>query len=85
MDQKVVTKRNSKAKEIWKKTLMLHKRAPETRIASSLSVVEIFVTLFYGVIVKFNPLDPTWENPDRFIVNKWHGSILLKQLKQKKY
>ena len=43
-------------KAIWvrKETLKIHKIAPETRIASSLSAVEIFVVLYYGKILKFD-------------------------------
>ena len=51
--------------------------APETRIASSLSDVEIFVALYYGGILSFDPADPRWEGRDRFIVSKGHGGVSL--------
>lgn len=64
-------------KALWvrKETLKIHKIAPETRIASSLSAVEIFVTLHYGKIIKFDPTNLKWEKRDRFIISKGHGAI----------
>jgi transketolase len=44
-----------KALLVRKETLKIHGIAPETRIASSLSDVEIFVALYYGGILKFDP------------------------------
>ena len=68
-----------KEKSLWvrKETLNIHKVAPETRLASSLSDVEIFVALYYGGILKFNPKNPRWEERDRFIISKGHGAISL--------
>lgn len=64
-------------KSIWvrRETLKVHKNAPETRIASSLSSLEILVTLYYGNILSFRAENPNWEERDRFIVSKGHGSI----------
>jgi len=66
-----------KSKFIRCETLKIHKIAPETRIASSLSPIEIFVSLYYGGILKYNSKDPRDENRDRFIVSKGHGSISM--------
>lgn len=68
-----------KEKSVWvrKETLNIHKIAPETRLASSLSDVEIFVALYYGKILKFNPKNLQWEKRDRFIISKPHGAISL--------
>ncbi len=66
-----------KAEWVWRKTLELHRLAPETRLASSLSAVEIFVVLYYGGMMRFDPKNPLWENRDRMIVSKGHGSISL--------
>lgn len=64
-------------KALWvrRETLLLHGRAPETRIASSLSAVELFVALHYGGIMAFDPANPFWEGRDRLIISKGHGSI----------
>lgn len=67
----------AKARWVWSETLRIHKEAPETRVASSLSAVEIFTTLYYGGVLIHNGTDPRWEGRDRLIVSKGHGSICL--------
>jgi transketolase len=66
-----------KEKSSWlrRETLKIHKIAPETRLASSLSAVEIFSVLYYGGLIKFNSSDPLWKDRDRFIISKGHGAI----------
>src|SRR3989338_189704 len=66
-----------KEKSEWvrKETLKIHKVSHETRLASSLSAVEIFVALYYGKIINFNPKNTAWEGRDRFIISKGHGAI----------
>lgn len=66
-----------KAEWVWRETLAIHRRAPETRIASSLSAVEIFVALYYGDILRFQPSDPRWPQRDRCVISKGHGSICM--------
>lgn len=68
---------NEISKRIRIETIKLHLRAPATRIASSLSSVEIFVSLYYGGLLKFDAEMPDWEGRDRLIVSKGHGSICL--------
>lgn len=67
----------NKALYVRKETLNIHREAQETRIASSLSCVEIFTVLYYGKILSFNSSKPDWENRDRFIISKGHGAISL--------
>lgn len=67
----------NKAKYVRMETLRIHKLAPETRISSSLSPIEIFVSLYYGNIVKFNSVKPLDEIRDRVIISKGHGSICM--------
>jgi len=57
--------------------LRIHAIAPETRIASSLSAVEIYTCLFYGGLMHYNPQNPRDPSRDRLIVSKGHGSISL--------
>ena len=66
-------------KTLWVKRelLLIHKIAPETRLASSLSDIEIFVALYYGGILKFDSKNIHWENRDRFVISKGHGAISL--------
>ena len=67
----------AKAEWVWRETLEIYRRAPEVRLASSLSPIEIFVALYYGGILKFNPKNPFDENRDRCIISKGHGSICM--------
>lgn len=62
---------------VWRETLAIHRRAPETRIASSLSCVEIFVALYYGGILNYDSKQPLIESRDRCIISKGHGSICM--------
>lgn len=73
--QKIYNYLKQKSSWVRKETLKIHKAAPETRIASSLSAVEILTVLYYGKIIRFNPKDIKWEKRDRFIVSKGHGAI----------
>ena len=65
------------AARVRAETLRIHAAAPETRVASSLSAVEIYVCLFYGSLLRHNPADPRDPARDRLIVSKGHGSISL--------
>lgn len=62
---------------VWRETLAIHQRAPETRIASSLSPIEIFVSLYYGKILRYNPANPLDSERDRCVISKGHGSICM--------
>lgn len=66
-----------KEKSSWVRieTLKIHKIAQDTRLASSLSSVEIFVAMYYGKVLTFDPSNKNWENRDRFIISKGHGAI----------
>jgi transketolase len=76
-DEALIAGMRGHAVRVRRETLHLHKLAPETRIASSLSDVELFVALYYGGLLKVNPADPKDETRDRFIVSKGHGGISL--------
>lgn len=66
-----------KAQWVWEETLKLHRRSPETRVASSLSPIEIFVVLYYGGFLHQKPSDPRWNERDRCIISKGHGSLCM--------
>ena len=55
-----------RAKKVWLDTIRVHLSAPETRLASSVSAVEIFVSLFYGGVLSFDSGEPLAEDRDRF-------------------
>lgn len=62
---------------IKRETLKIHKLSPEIRIASCLSDIELFVVLFYGGVLNFDPKNPYLETRDRLIVSKGHGAVSL--------
>lgn len=66
-----------KADWVWRETLKIHQRSPETRVASSLSPIEIFVTLYYGGFLRQKPDEPLWPGRDRCIISKGHGSLCM--------
>lgn len=67
----------AKASWVWRETLKIHRHSPETRLASSLSAVEIYVALYYGGIIRIDPKKPRAEDRDRCIISKGHGSISM--------
>lgn len=66
-----------KAHWVWEETLKIHRRSPETRVASSLSPIEIFVTLYYGGFLRQDPQNPRQPQRDRCIISKGHGSLCM--------
>lgn len=66
-----------KSRWIWEQTLRIHQRAPETRVASSLSCVDLFTVLYYGNILQYKADEPLWSGRDRLIISKGHGSICM--------
>ena len=46
-------------------------------IVSSLSCVDILVTLYYGGNLNIDPSYPEWEDRDRFFLSKGHGEAAL--------
>lgn len=76
-DAALISRLKEKAAWVRNETLKVHGVAPETRVASSLSPVEVLVTLYYGGWLRFDPRQPQWEGRDRFIASKGHGCIAL--------
>lgn len=66
-----------KVQWVRRETLKLHKCAPESRVASCLSDIEIFVVLYYGGILSYDPNNIHWEGRDRLIISKGHGAVSL--------
>jgi len=66
-----------KADWVREQTIKIHKMAPETRLASSMSCVEILSALYYGKILNLDSLNPNWKERDRLIVSKAHGAVSL--------
>lgn len=76
-NKKIMDFLNKKSFWVRRETLNIHRITKEPRLSSSLSCVEIFVVLYYGKILNFNPSNIKWEKRDRFIVSKGHGGISL--------
>ena len=68
---------SKRVNRVWRETLKIHRHAPETRLASALSSIEIFVALYYGGILSFDPSHPLLESRDRCVISKGHGSICM--------
>lgn len=66
-----------KSRSVWKRTLRLHGRLPEIRIASSLSCVELLSVFCYGGFFRFSLQEPEASERDRVIPSKGHGSVCL--------
>lgn len=66
-----------KAAWVKEETLKIHRIAPETRLASSLSDIEIFVALYYGGILSYRSDNVCWEGRNRFIISKGHGAVSM--------
>jgi transketolase len=65
-----------KANQIRNKILQMCIRTGG-HIVSSLSFVDILVTLYYGGNLNFDANNPEWENRDRFLLSKGHGETAL--------
>lgn len=63
--------------DIFRQLLQLHRSAPEIRIASCLSCLDLLVALYYGGVLKFDANNPAWSERDRFIASKGHGALAL--------
>lgn len=70
-------KLTNKSKWVWRETLKIHQRSKETRVASSLSPIEILTCLYYGNFIKYVPNDRFSNKRDRVIISKGHGSLCL--------
>lgn len=69
-----------KALWVWQETLAFNRRAPETRLATSLSPIEIFVAIYYRGVITFNPSRPLDEERGRCIISNSNLLLNLKSL-----
>ena len=62
----------------YRKTIFLTAySASIAHIASAFSIVEILEVLYKDKILKYDVNNPNWEDRDRFILSKGHGSLAL--------
>lgn len=46
-------------------------------LGGTFSCTDIFVALYYGGILRFDPRNPRWKDRDRFVVGKGHACLAL--------
>ncbi|MEG1595360.1 MAG: transketolase [Lachnospiraceae bacterium] len=71
MDQELI------AKEMRKLIFKTAYKGKSGHIASAMSIVEVMTVLYFGNIMKYHPKEPDWEQRDRMIMSKGHGSLAL--------
>ena len=64
------------SKDIRCSILTMVKEAEVGHIGGSLSVTEILVALYFKIL-RIDPKNPFWEDRDRFILSKGHGTAAL--------
>jgi len=78
MNNKILKYLNQKRDMVWNDLLDIHASAPDkTRVASSLSMVEILSTLYYGGFIKTSKKKPNLKKDDVVIFSKGHGSLAV--------
>lgn len=65
-----------KANEIRKEIVRLFSYAGGGHFGGSLSCVDIITALYYKIL-KIDPMNPLWEERDRFILSKGHSCLTL--------
>ncbi len=70
-------KLEKKSNYIRRQVLDMCIKAGTGHVTSSFSCAEIFVALYYGGILRYDPTNPKWEGRDRFILSKGQASPIL--------
>ncbi|MBN1914188.1 MAG: transketolase [Candidatus Omnitrophica bacterium] len=73
------SKKSLKDKADWvrRETIRIHGIAPQTRVASSLSCVEILTALYYGKVLSFDKRGKKSAKRDRLVLSKGHGAVSI--------
>lgn len=66
-----------KSKIVRKKVLDLSYEKQMGHMGGTYSCVELLVSLYYGEILRFDPMSPRDKNRDRFIMSKGHACLAL--------
>ena len=72
-----VTAIESTATQMRKDIVEMIAEAGSGHPGGSLSAADIVATLYFGGVMKHDPLNPTWEERDRFILSKGHAAPVL--------
>jgi transketolase len=71
------TNLKKKAWDIRKHVLNMCIKAETGHVTSSMSCVDILVTLYHGGVMRHDPKNPDWQERDRFILSKGQASPAL--------
>lgn len=74
---KLIPKLEKKAYDIRQTMLDMCIKAETGHVTSSLSCIDILVTLYYGNVLNHNPKNPSCDKRDRFILSKGQASPAL--------
>ena len=75
--QKKIYNLEKKSNQIRNQILEMIVSAGKGHIGGALSCTDIIVALFYGEILRYDPLRPDWSERDRFILSKGHSCTAL--------
>lgn len=75
--QSLIKQLHEKAHQIRRTMLEMCIKAGTGHVTSSLSCIDILVTLYYGNVLKFDPANPNWPERDIFIMSKGQASPAL--------
>lgn len=76
IDENIIKNLEEKAKKIRRHMINMVYEAGSGHPGGSLSCIDIIITLYFH-IMRHNPLDPKWEDRDRFILSKGHAAPTL--------
>src|SRR6266404_2611390 len=52
-------------------------RAGSGHPGGTLSLAEVMATLYFGGVLRYDPLNPGWENRDRIVLSEGHSAPIL--------
>lgn len=70
--------------EIRKEIFLTANKVHVAHIASAFSIVEIMNVLYLQNVLKVDQINPDWDERDRFILSKGHGSLALYSVLRRK-
>jgi len=68
-----ITELKNITRKLSKQVIEMTTKAGSGHPSSSLSMIEILVTLYLGGVMNYRPDQPDWPERDRFILSKGHG------------
>lgn len=70
----LIVELEKKAYQLRKEMLEMCTKAGTGHVTSSLSCMDIFIALYHGGLLRYEPKNPKWESRDRLILSKGHAS-----------